>query len=382
MLFAILSAVGVTYCLIFGLFAIMLFRQRLVTRPSWKPKVTVIVPARNEARNIGACLESLGALRYPPELLEVIIVDDFSNDGTPRIINTFVSRLPHLKLVRTNESVDHLRGKTRAIAQGVDYASGEVLFFTDADCRVPHTWIEETLKYYDERAGLVAGFTDLPGRGVFSMLQALDWFTLFSAASAAASMGFPVTAVGNNLSIRKSVYDAIGGYRNIDFSVTEDLALVRAATSRSKSELRFPIDPATLVESAPCDSWREWYGQRKRWFVGGRKMRWGSQLVLVIVFFFNILLVWSLIADPVGLAAPWLTLKLVADTALVIPALRQFHRMSLLRFSIFYQIYFAIHIILLTVATFFQRSIRWKDRDFEPTHVKQKKKALVREDEG
>ena len=384
MILTLLSAIGIIYAVILGVFATALFWRRLLTRTSWRPRVSIIVPARNEEKNIGSCLNSLAALCYPPELLDIIIVDDNSDDRTPRIVGEFVSRYPHMQLITAGERGEHLKGKTGAIARGVDHAGGEVLFFTDADCLVPGGWIEETLKYYvDEKVGLVAGFTELSATNVFASLQALDWFTLFSAAAAAAALGFPVTAVGNNLSIRKSVYDAVGGYGNIDFSVTEDLALVQAATSRTPTKLRFPIDKGTLVESAPCASWREWYHQRKRWFVGGRKMKWGSQVVLLIVVFFNALLLWTLATEPFVTIAPWLGLKLVADSALVFPALRRFHKLPLLRHIPVYQLYLTLYVFILTVITSFHRSVRWKNRDFNSGGLPpQKKKALIHKDEG
>ena len=85
---------------------------------------------------------------------------------------------------------------------------------TDADCTVPPGWIEETVKYYtDDSIGLVPGFTAIRHRNIFEAIQTIDWFSLFTVASATTAIGFPVTAVGTNFTVRRAAYDAVGGYR-------------------------------------------------------------------------------------------------------------------------------------------------------------------------
>jgi chlorobactene glucosyltransferase len=95
------------------------------------PLVSVIIPARNEARNIERCVRSVLASRYTP--LEVIVVDDSSTDGTAELVEPAAGG--RLRLVRGVEPPAGWFGKQWAIVQGYRVARGELLLFTDADTR-------------------------------------------------------------------------------------------------------------------------------------------------------------------------------------------------------------------------------------------------------
>jgi chlorobactene glucosyltransferase len=100
------------------------------------PLISVIVPARNEAQNIETCVRSILGTAYEP--IEVIVVDDRSNDGTAAIIER-LARDPEsrtrLRLVRGAELPAGWFGKPWALVQGCRVASGAILLFTDADTR-------------------------------------------------------------------------------------------------------------------------------------------------------------------------------------------------------------------------------------------------------
>jgi len=96
-------------------------------------KASVIVPAHNAAQTIEECIEALLKQSVPREEYEVIIVDDGSTDGTATLARSYGVRVltqPH-------------RGPAAARNAGVGQATGEIVFFTDADCAPTRTWIEE-----------------------------------------------------------------------------------------------------------------------------------------------------------------------------------------------------------------------------------------------
>lgn len=100
------------------------------------PAVTVVVVTYNEAENIAACLESLLALRYPTEKLDILVVDGASSDATARIVQEIAVRHPHVRLLDNP-------GRTIASNRnvGVQAARHGLLAFTDADCRVAPDWL-------------------------------------------------------------------------------------------------------------------------------------------------------------------------------------------------------------------------------------------------
>jgi 1,2-diacylglycerol 3-beta-glucosyltransferase len=352
------------------LFMILLFAGAAAAsrgRPEqgYRPRVSVIIAARDEEEQIGACLESLVRLTYPQELLEIIIVDDRSTDRTAEIVGRFTGKQAHIRVLRIEDENGFLPGKTNAVMSAVEVSGGEILMFTDADCRVPPTWIENTVSYYsDPSIGVVAGFTSLIGETWFEEMQALDWLVLTSVAAAATRLGFPVTAVGTNLSVRREAYDSVGGYREIPFSVTEDYALFHAVTSSGKWKARFPMDPATLVQSTPCYDWKQLYAQKKRWFTGGRGMDAKSLLIFAFPYVFNFLILLGVVFDPwwaVGLA---LAIKLLVDYLLCLPATLAFRRHSLLFAYPLFEIYYYIYVLIFPLLVIFGGEITWKERTF------------------
>jgi len=109
-----------------------------------QPKYSIIVPAYNERRRIGATLESLVAhLRHEQWNAEVVVVDDGSSDGTPEIVTRMGEERPEIRLVQNPGN----RGKGYAVRNGMMHARGRILLFTDADLSAP---IAEAAKLFAE----------------------------------------------------------------------------------------------------------------------------------------------------------------------------------------------------------------------------------------
>lgn len=361
----ILLVLSIIYAAAIIVVAVAASRARYPSHGAIRPTVSVVIAARNEEQNIQHCLNSILALTYPRELLEVIVVDDRSTDATHDIIAQVVARSPHIKLMVAAPEDGHLKGKTNAVTQGIEASSGEIIMFTDADCTVPAAWVEQTVKYYStQEIGIVAGFTSLRSARLFEAIQAIDWFFLFSVAAAAIRMGSPITAVGNNFSVRRSAYDKVGGYRSIPFSVTEDYALFHAVTEAGGYEARFPIDRTNLVESSACQSLAELFRQKKRWFAGGMDLELKNLISFAFAYIFNFMLLISPFIIDFSLIWLPLSLKITADLTLAIPTLRVFGRSSLLRYFLHFEIYFLLYVILFPIVLLTGNRVVWKDRSY------------------
>src|SRR4051812_16247924 len=99
--------------------------------PALPPRVSLIIAARDEARNIEAALNSLLGQDYPD--YEVIVIDDRSSDATPQVLARAQVRHPALKLVTVKVLPDGWLGKNHALNCGAAAASGDILIFADAD---------------------------------------------------------------------------------------------------------------------------------------------------------------------------------------------------------------------------------------------------------
>jgi 1,2-diacylglycerol 3-beta-glucosyltransferase len=366
MIETILIVMGAVYCFLAVLIAAAAIcgRQAFGAPPS--PRVSIIVAARNEEKRLPALLDSILQQTYPRNLLEVLVVDDRSTDRTGTIVSEYAQHHPHITLVSGRSESGHLRGKANALVQGIEVSSGEILMITDADCVVPPAWVEETVKHYsDERVGIVAGFTALRDEGWFSAMQSLDWLVLLTIASGAATWGVPLTAIGNNLSVRRTAYDTVGGYRGIPFSVTEDYALFHAITSTARRTARFPLESRALVVSDACKTWKELYRQKKRWFTGGKDIEFPKMMMFGFVYTLNALLLLGLALHGVIAILPAFAFKVAADLAFALPPLHAFRRWRLLRVFPLFEVYFILYVVLFPLVLFRRSGIVWKERTFE-----------------
>ena len=107
------AAILLAYGYWFGKMRIFQFNQIEAVAPSWAPtQFTVVIPARNEAANIKACVESILAQDYPKDAFEIIVIDDFSEDDTAFIVNALHAQYPQVRLLQL---ADHCKeGETLA----------------------------------------------------------------------------------------------------------------------------------------------------------------------------------------------------------------------------------------------------------------------------
>jgi glycosyltransferase involved in cell wall biosynthesis len=199
--------------------------------PLNNPILTVIVPARNEAANIAATLESLLAQDYP---VQIIAINDRSTDATGNIIDTLARQHPtNLRALHVTQLPDGWLGKTHAMALAAQQAPTDFLLFTDADVifrsdairlslanavstHADHhvTVPTPTIRRWDEAA--ILGFFQ-----IFSLWSARPW--LISNPKAIRD-AFGVGAF--NL-LRREAYLAIGGYESLRMEIVEDLGIAR-----------------------------------------------------------------------------------------------------------------------------------------------------------
>jgi cellulose synthase/poly-beta-1,6-N-acetylglucosamine synthase-like glycosyltransferase len=360
-LFLIIAAI--LYATMMVLLSVGLRRaSKIEGSDSYEPTVSIIVAARDEELHIGECLRSLVRLDYPREKLQAVIVNDGSKDRTEEIAEDIVRCHPWMKLIATRPGEGNLRGKSNAVSAGIDSSSGEILMFTDADCRVPPHWIRQTARYIDKEIGIVGGYTLLDANRIFEGMQALDWLFLFSISGSTAGWRIPLTAIGNNLTVRRSAYNLTGGYRDIPFSVTEDYSLVRSILERSDYHVRFLLNPSTLVRSKACPTWKQLYRQKQRWGVGGLDMVFPGMIIMWIGWVFRLsLLVSCFTCSPLSVLAATACLGLM-DLQFLWKPLKVFDRLDHLKYFPVFELYFSFYVLFIPFVAILSKKVVWKER--------------------
>jgi len=367
MFLVIISLSAFLYLFELGFYAYAAYRSRKECENKVElvelPMVTIVVAAKDEEKNITNCMNSLASLRYPHDKLEIIIVNDQSVDATPYLIDKMAGGFNFFRRIDAEDSTE-LRGKTNALSQGIDEARGEFIFLTDADCIVPATWITETLKYFTPDTGIVAGVTLISSTdNITQGIQALDWDMLLTVGAGAATIGKPIACLGNNLVVRKKAYEDIGGYRKIEFSVTEDFALLKAIANSGKWSYRFPMEPNSLVVTYPVESIKGVLAQRKRWATGGKDTGLFGFLTLAPGFVFHwMIILSSLFSFPA--IVMFFILKLFIDSSFLYPTFRHYGKIGHLKFIIYFEIYYTLYVAILPFLVYFGKRVSWKGRTY------------------
>lgn len=244
--------------------------------------VSIVLAVRNEERYLPACLEALSASIQASGLrCELLIGNDGSTDRTGIIAEEFARRAAFpCKVVEVKGTIGLARGKANAVGQIIPHAHAELLLITDADTCVPLTWVAAMAAAFAPDVGLVTGFTLVGGKQFHARLQAVDWAVALGTSHLLASMGFPLTSLGNNMAYRKSAYLQTGGYEALPLYITEDLALLKAIRKKGWRTLHL-AQRQILASTAPVGNFREWILQRKRWFAGALAMPLPLRLLML-----------------------------------------------------------------------------------------------------
>ena len=247
--------------------------------------ISILIAARNEAANILDCLCSVEALSYNKENLQILVGNDASEDDTAAIVRDFIADKPHFKLIDIKPcELNSLRGKTNVLAQLAQQATGEFLFFTDADIEVPVDWIENMLAAFKPNVGVVTGITTMKPNtlgGFLGSFQGLEWLYYLSLVRLFSLFDVPITAMGNNMAVTRRAYDAVGGYENIPFSITEDYALFQAILAKGFRFVQL-FDRRVLTISKPIPTFGQLLVQRKRWMYGAMSLPWKQRIGVYI----------------------------------------------------------------------------------------------------
>jgi len=334
-------------------------------------RISVIVPARNEESNIGPCIRSILAQSYPSDLFEVIVVDDFSTDGTTaRVRECSDGRLRLLRLEEQSGLDALTSSKKKALAQGIAQAGSGLIVTTDADCICPPRWLHTLAAWYERShpSFLAAPVRYGEEKGLLQTFQSLDFMVLQGITIAAASNGMHVMSNGANLGYEKAAFHALGGFSGIDHIASgDDMLLQQKFITMDPGSVSYCTSIEAIVTTRPAKSWTEFLRQRIRWASKARYYKnKGLLMILVIVYLFNLtLLVMPFLSfidrDYLWQWAFLLLVKAGVELIFLVPVARFFGKQRLLWWFLPMQ---PLHVLYTIMAGAFGQFTRyeWKGR--------------------
>lgn len=340
--------------------------------------VSVIIPARDEARNIGRCLAGLAAAPLPG--VEVIVLDDHSSDGTGDIARPFAERLSGLRVIRGQTLPPGWAGKCWACWQAAEQSSGEWLLFLDADTA--------------PQPGIVAALLRYAMQNKYDMLTAIPYVELGSFWERVLMPPFlgviqaviPVDKVndphspyalanGQCILVRRAVYFAVDGHRAVRDSVLEDVRLAQTIKGAGY-RLGVVAGPDLLHVRMYTNGAEVAEGLRKNAAAGARasgrlRTAWAGFRQTLLATAPSTLIVIGVVLAALGSAQAWVFLLFGLSLLFITISywgyvVSQLHRLNLL-WGIFYPFgtmcYFALATAAM-IAVARGRGVVWKGRRY------------------
>lgn len=265
----------ITVVMIYVLWTTLYNLRHMLRLPSeapcpWPPPlVSVLVPARNEARNIRACLESLLKQDYPN--LEILVLDDDSSDATPEIVRQLAAHHPRLRLLSGQPLPPDWHGKAWACQQLAQHARGEWLLFVDADTRLRSDCLSSALAVaWANGLDLVSLLPDMALRTFGErVIMAVIPFVFIACVPhfAFTWTRYPglVAALGPFMLFRAETYRRFGGHEAVRRDIVEDVMIARWV-KRAGGRVAL-VDGVATLRVEFYQGFREaWYGLSKSAF--------------------------------------------------------------------------------------------------------------------
>ncbi|HLP63587.1 glycosyltransferase family 2 protein [Flavobacterium sp.] len=238
------------------------------TNSSPKTSFSIIVPFRNEEKNLRKLLRSISDLNYPKELFELIMVDDFSKDQSERVYINW--RMENGKIETT--LLENLRlsnsPKKDALSRAIPIIKKDWVITTDADCVVNENWLLTLDQFIQQtKAEMVVGAVVYKTKNNwFHHFQQLDLLSLQGTTIGSFGIGKPFMCNGANFAYTKKFFHELGGFGGINQQASgDDVMLLQKAVLKKPEAIHYLKHDDSIVKTKPENDLFKLFMQRVRW---------------------------------------------------------------------------------------------------------------------
>jgi chlorobactene glucosyltransferase len=340
------------------------------------PLVSVIIPARNERRNIERCVRSVLSSRYPH--LEVIVVDDHSTDGTGDAAGAIGQSDTRLRVVQADDLPQGWFGKQWACASGARVAHGELLLFTDADTRHTEELLPRAVNALRARGAELFTITgDQEMHSFWERVIQPQMFGLllvrYGGTETVSHTRRPADAIANGqyIIIRRDSYDAAGGHAAVRDRVAEDLSLAQNFVRDGRRlVMMLALGRFSTHMYASLDEIVK--GWRKNIYAGGRDAALGGAAgkALFPIMLLSVPLIGLvpfaafIFAAAGGLSSAWLLWSSVLVAGTLIYFAANHYMKAPVAYALLYPLGYIMFGYIALGAVVRGRQVQWKDRSY------------------
>ncbi|WP_179004477.1 glycosyltransferase [Winogradskyella forsetii] len=343
-----------------------------------KSKFSVVIPFRNEAKNLPKLLDSISRLNYPKTMFEVILIDDDSEDDSVSILENILhtsrkNQNPRIDVIRIiqNERTSN-SPKKDAITTAIKVSKYNWIVTTDADCILPKYWLDafDECIQVNQSNSIVAPVTYHGRTSFFNRFQTLDFLSLQGATIGGFGINKPFMCNGANFAYRKSEFNSVNGFEgNNTISSGDDIFLLEKLLKQDAKKVHYLKSEQAIVTTNPAQSTKTLIQQRLRWISKSSHYKnWFGKLVGLIVLFGNLACL-ALIPTvflnilSIKIAIALFVIKFSIDFLLLFKTSRFFKQEGLLLSYLFSSVIYPFFSVSVALLSFF-KSYEWKGRKF------------------
>lgn len=288
--------------------------------------VSIIIPARNEASTIGRCLSGVLVQDYPRHLMEILVVNDHSDDQTPEIASRIAETSGNVRVKVL--SLDREEGKKAALNFAMRFASGSLILCTDADCLHSKTWVSSMVNCFETVDPVfISGPVLLNPKGnFFGLFQEVEFMSLVASGAGAIGIHSPVMCNGANLGFSAQAWLGLNNDAMKPVIASGDDVFLMLAMKKEFGAKRvaFVKDIRAMVYAETAGTPVAFFRQRLRWVSKSHAYR-DTYLILtaISVFLVNAGIVATALAGIITVEYLYLSLglmllKMAADFPLLL----------------------------------------------------------------
>ena len=328
--------------------------------------ISVVIPMRNEAANIGNLLRDIANQHYSQELIQIVVVDDHSTDYSAAEVEAFAEEHPNVALLRLPEGK---YGKKAALRHALTHLTGTLVVTTDADCRTTPRWLGTIAAFYTtyHPTMMICPVIFTHNRSFFSRWQALELMSLTGSSTGAAAWRQPIMCSGANLAMERSAMERHADVYGSPFASGDDMMMMLAIKKNPEERIFCLKSNGATISTAPPPDLKSFIRQRNRWTSKSKAYTDpGVIMVALIVFVANLTMVACLVVGFFEVRFLWLaailwSAKMMVDWPFLNALCRFWKTERLMRIFIPAQLFYPFYITLVGIVGNIT-PVRWKGR--------------------
>ena len=295
MIFIIFSIVTAYTVLIIG-FIIGFDKVKNISNTNTAPKhsFSIVVPFRNEAKNLPHLLNNIQQLNYPKHLFEILFVNDASDDDSSDLVKKYQQQFPLINIVLLNNLVKSNAPKKDAINTAIKNAKFTWIVTTDADCKIPPSWLQVFNQFIELKNPV---FISAPVKmevksSILKHYQHFNMLSLQGATIGSFGLKNPLMCNGANLCYKKNIFNELKGFEgNENIASGDDVFLLEKMATYYPKQTFFLKSKSAIVSTTSEKNWNSYINQQIRWASKATAYKSSfSKFTGIVVLLMNLLL--------------------------------------------------------------------------------------------